>query len=457
MTIAIIDNTVGAGESAFSAFGKINTNFAMVSGGAGTVAATLTGSEIVNITQSGGFVQTTTKAISGLYNKGDVTNYGAISGIDCTTAVNAASAANPFGIKFPSGTWIMGITPTLPLGCFITTSPGSNFSGSGATALGLVNTDFQQWNVVEGINGGGNFVDVLRVNHSYGGGGMTGGRNSLEVNGGLVATSSASNTNRNYVGGQFSCQCDVNDNGTSPASSATSAGACFGLGAQAVLGLTATAYLNATAAEFNIACKTGSSVWSRSGIQISETAASAVQGTVFDGAITITRQTGAIGWQTGILFCNSSGSHPLTSTGSLVATNGAYTTANGFNISSYTFTGQSFAAAGFAVQGGGTQLDFGIGSGFHQTLHHTSGASYDTRIVSQSGTGVTGAGTLLLNCGSLGLFGASTGQAAPTGYGTPTGGARQPSFAASTITLPLLAAAVAQLIIDFKGYPLLAA
>lgn len=38
----------------------------------------------------------------------------------------------------------------------------------------------------------------------------------------------------------------------------------------------------------------------------------------------------------------------------------------------------------------------------------------------------------------------------PTGYGTPTGNAYQPSFAAGSITLPNLAAAVAQLIIDLK-------
>lgn len=43
------------------------------------------------------------------------------------------------------------------------------------------------------------------------------------------------------------------------------------------------------------------------------------------------------------------------------------------------------------------------------------------------------------------------------GYGTPTGGARQSSFAAGAITLPNLAAAVAQLIVDLKTHGLLAA
>lgn len=47
-------------------------------------------------------------------------------------------------------------------------------------------------------------------------------------------------------------------------------------------------------------------------------------------------------------------------------------------------------------------------------------------------------------------FMSGTPVAQPAGYGTPTGNAYQPSFAAGSITLPNLAAAVAQLIIDLK-------
>lgn len=57
---------------------------------------------------------------------------------------------------------------------------------------------------------------------------------------------------------------------------------------------------------------------------------------------------------------------------------------------------------------------------------------------------------------SIGVNG-STPPAQPTGYGTPTGGSHQASFAAGSITLANLAAAVAQLIIDLKSYGLLAA
>lgn len=385
-----------------------------------------------------------------------ILNYGAISGSDCSAAVTRAAAANALVI-FPSGVWPMATTPTVPLGVVLQAMPGSSFSGAGSTALGLNDTDFMQINVVEGSTPTGPFVDVLRINHSYGGTGMLGGRNSLEVQSGIVAPTSPSNTNRNYVAGAFQCQAVTNDNGTNPGAAGTSAGAVFGVNAVAILGGTATSYLNLSGMEVNIAARTATSVYYRSGIQICELPFSAVKGTVFDAALSLSSQAGAVGWNNGILFNLGNGQHPVVAAGNLIATQGAYTCANGINLTSYTFTGQSFSSTGFAVQGGGTQIDMGIASSFHQTLHHTSAAAYDTRIVSQSGTGVTGAGDLLLNSGKLGFFAAASGGAKAVGYGTPTGNAYQASFSAAAITLPNLAAAVAQIILDLKSYTLIGA
>lgn len=56
----------------------------------------------------------------------------------------------------------------------------------------------------------------------------------------------------------------------------------------------------------------------------------------------------------------------------------------------------------------------------------------------------------------LGFFGTAP-TTRVTGYGTPTGGSHQGSFAAGSITLANLAAAVAQLIVDLKSYGLVAA
>ena len=57
--------------------------------------------------------------------------------------------------------------------------------------------------------------------------------------------------------------------------------------------------------------------------------------------------------------------------------------------------------------------------------------------------------------GTLGFFTAASLSPQISGYGTPTGGAHQASFAAGSITLPNLAAAVAQLILDLKTYNLI--
>jgi len=102
-------------------------------------------------------------------------------------------------------------------------------------------------------------------------------------------------------------------------------------------------------------------------------------------------------------------------------------------------------------------------------LMNCSGADYGA--VGAYGTqewalGFTGSqGTLLTpalswgqsgSAAQLGFFGTAP-VVRITGYGTPTGGSHQGSFAAGSITLANLAAAVAQLIIDLKSYGLIAA
>jgi hypothetical protein len=75
--------------------------------------------------------------------------------------------------------------------------------------------------------------------------------------------------------------------------------------------------------------------------------------------------------------------------------------------------------------------------------------SFSNPVVQISDDGVHSGGT-------LGFYGA-TPVLQPTGYGTPTNGAHQASFDATTITLINLAKAVAQLIIDLKSEGILGA
>ena len=130
-----------------------------------------------------------------------------------------------------------------------------------------------------------------------------------------------------------------------------------------------------------------------------------------------------------------------------------------FNINSFDFN-----TVGSAAQ-------TGMG-GFHSNGPVTfqsvasTGGQYDAIIgqVQTNGGGfalLNSAGTLLAAMrynGTTGVYYSGINQVVGpriTGYGTPTGNVNQGSFAAGSITLPNLAAAVAQLIIDLKTHGLL--
>lgn len=85
-------------------------------------------------------------------------------------------------------------------------------------------------------------------------------------------------------------------------------------------------------------------------------------------------------------------------------------------------------------------------AGNSTTVHIGTVAAPDILKVNVGGT-VQTSGAFAVN--------GATPPAQSTGYGTPTGGAKQSSFAAGAITLPNLAAAVAQLIIDLKAIGLI--
>lgn len=128
----------------------------------------------------------------------------------------------------------------------------------------------------------------------------------------------------------------------------------------------------------------------------------------------------------------------------------------GTNVAAFIGAPSTFAAS-LTIAGAGNAAAQGIiiqqdtaSNGFIRNLGTgalflgTGAANWVT--IAQAGTVAFGA--------SIGINGTAA-PAQPTGYGTPTGGSRQASFAAGSITLPNLAAAVAQLIIDLKAYGIL--
>jgi hypothetical protein len=107
-------------------------------------------------------------------------------------------------------------------------------------------------------------------------------------------------------------------------------------------------------------------------------------------------------------------------------------------------------------------LDFQDSNGIPQTALFVSPANNLFLACSPTGPGLGVLADQSLNVKfswsqtGVGFFGVGP-TARVTGYGTPTGGAHQASFAAGSITLTNLASAVAQLIIDLESYGIIGA
>jgi hypothetical protein len=243
-------------------------------------------------------------------------------------------------------------------------------------------------------SGGAGQVEALSIFHNYGGTGTAGGRNSLSIWSLLTAATDSSNTNRNYVAGQFYARAMASDGGTDTGSGAK--GAIFGINPYGILDGTATNFVNVTGGEVNVAIKSGGSSRIKSGWSISALPVDAVQGTSYDAALMVSNQTGAVGWKNGIYFSASNGVFPLDSTATVLKTSGASFT-NGIDFSSNTITGYAWQSPGFTVTGIGVvyigqQLQMGsnIGIDWQGRSLLSSPADGKLLMTNQASTGFTG-------------------------------------------------------------------
>jgi hypothetical protein len=202
---------------------------------------------------------------------------------------------------------------------------------------------------------GGFFGNGLNITDNFGGSLVQGGRQTIISTAALNATTSASSTNRNYVGVQGVGQAIANDNGTNPAALGTSAGAMFGGSFIGVLGnSSATSFLNVTGAEFNTRMVTGSSAAVKTLAQFSADVLDRVQGSVVDSMLWLSNQSASNpGWNAGILFDGTNSVWPIKSTGTIFQTIGAGTAAHGVDLSATTFSSDAFKSTGFLVDGSG--------------------------------------------------------------------------------------------------------
>lgn len=201
-----------------------------------------------------------------------------------------------------------------------------------------------------GLGAGANQLNTLSVINTVGGPQVNGARNVLFSQIALNAASSPTNPFKDYVAAQFFAEAFVNDGGTATAP----AGALFATNPVALLQGNATFFAEVTGGEVNIAVQTNCTVSYKSAWTLVALNTDVVQGSVYDGALSISSIGGAIGWKHGILFSAANSQAPIHPAGTLIGTQDAGTVATGIDFTSYSITGAAIATPGFAVGGNGT-------------------------------------------------------------------------------------------------------
>lgn len=182
-----------------------------------------------------------------------------------------------------------------------------------------------------------NFGIGLNVVLVSGGANMTGGRETIQGLFQLKTPSSPNSGNRNYVGIQ-GIGSALSDDGGTDLTFANAKGAIFGMSGYGALGNGAVNFLNVTGAEFNMAAQAGSSVRVKSCIALVEHDTDAVSGSVIDCLLDLGAVGGAIGLNTLICINDAHGMAPLKTTGTILKALGVATVAQGFDLSTYSFT-----------------------------------------------------------------------------------------------------------------------
>lgn len=190
---------------------------------------------------------------------------------------------------------------------------------------------------IDGTDGSVGKVDALKIEHTFGGGTVKGGRHAVETFCVMIAATASDNPDRNYVGGAFTGYATASDGGTL----GSERGAMFGVNGVGRLGASATGWLNVTGGEFNTEVVTGAQVHYKSGIQICGFATDTVRGTDYDAMISLSRQVGGTTWKDGILFSAANGAAPVGADSTLLRTEGAATVRSGVDLGSYLFSEQA--------------------------------------------------------------------------------------------------------------------
>jgi len=255
------------------------------------------------------------------------------------TVTNATTGTSGHAVPFLDGanTWsavqnfnagVVG-TITNPAGFTVT----NNFN---SFAIGTDNLD---------ASGVGNVANAFNIYLGFGGSSTKGARQGLTVTTQLTSATSATNTNRNYVGASFVSQAVSSDGG----GVGSEKGTIFGINPIAILNAAATNMAGAAGGEVNTSLVAGSTVLDKYGWAIVQLNNDAVSGSRSDAGLFLANQAGSVGWKNGIQFGDTTNQFPVKTAGTLIKTVGGATVVSGIDFTATTFSTGSFLANGFSV------------------------------------------------------------------------------------------------------------
>lgn len=263
-----------------------------------------------------------------------VSYYGTLNSSAGGWFLSAQGFTNPF-----VGT--LTITPPTGLSQALNTSQ----TGTGSP---LALQEFNKFLVVDSVDCG-TASDVFSsgwvFQHNFGGSSARGGRLGLNIYSYLTAPLAAGNNNKYYVA----------LNASMTAQAAETGGQIFGAGIYAQATSAAVGLAGVIGGEVNTSIATGATASWKIGWAIVQLSTDLVQGTTRDAAIALSNQTGAVGWNDGILIDDAAGvgAFAIKSNGNLIRSTSSSTVANGIDISSLTITTSAFKSSQFKVSGAG--------------------------------------------------------------------------------------------------------
>lgn len=296
---------------------------------------------------------------------GPLGNFTTSATIGAGSAITSSGAGGALGtnafnstayLPLTGGTLTGGLTvnPTAGDALTATTVSGLNKgfnitqvgSGSGASGLNL-----NQINITnDTADAGVGFLQGVGIVYGFGGSAMKGGRIGLNIISSLNAATSATNSNRFYIAGEFIAQAQADDGG----GAGTEQGYLYAVNPYVKM-TSAAAYFNTAAGgEVDTDIQTGASVKNKYGWVIAQVATDKVAGSTDDAALFFANQTGAVGWGTLIQIGNGVGANPLKATGTILSLSGSPTIGSGIDLTGAgTITNYAFKSNAFSVNGSG--------------------------------------------------------------------------------------------------------